>query len=31
MDRRRPKGIRSLPLVLIVDDHDDTRELYISE
>jgi two-component system cell cycle response regulator DivK len=29
MDRRRPRGIPSRPLVLIVDDHDDTRELYI--
>jgi two-component system, cell cycle response regulator DivK len=29
MDRRRLRGIPSRPLVLIVDDHDDTRELYI--
>ena len=29
MDRRHPRGIPSRPLVLIVDDHDDTRELYI--
>ena len=29
MDRRHSRGIPSRPLVLIVDDHDDTRELYI--
>ena len=30
MDRRRPRNIPSRPLVLVVDDHDDTRELYVS-
>jgi CheY-like chemotaxis protein len=30
MNRRRPRGIPSRPLVLIVDDHDDTRELYVT-
>jgi two-component system, cell cycle response regulator DivK len=30
MDRRHPRGIPSRPLVLIVDDHDDTRELYVT-
>jgi len=29
MNRRRPRKVPSRPLVLIVDDHDDTRELYI--
>ena len=29
MDRRHPRGIPARPLVLVVDDHDDTRELYI--
>jgi len=29
MNRRRPRNIPSRPLVLIVEDHDDTRELYI--
>ena len=29
MDRRRPRHIPSRPLVLVVDDHDDTRELYV--
>jgi two-component system, cell cycle response regulator DivK len=29
MNRRRPRNIPSRPLVLIVDDHDDTRELYV--
>jgi two-component system phosphate regulon response regulator PhoB len=29
MNRLHPRGIPSRPLVLIVDDHDDTRELYI--
>ena len=29
MDRRRPRNIPSRPLVLVVDDHDDTRELYV--
>jgi two-component system cell cycle response regulator DivK len=28
MDRRRPRNIPSRPLVLVVDDHDDTREMY---
>ena len=28
MDRRRPRNIPCRPLVLIVGDHDDTRELY---
>ena len=28
MNRLHPRGIPSRPLVLIVDDHDDTRELY---
>ena len=27
MDRRRPRHIPSRPLVLVVEDHDDTREL----
>lgn len=30
MDRRKPRGIPSRPLVLIVDDHDDTRDLYVT-
>jgi CheY-like chemotaxis protein len=30
MNRRHPRGIPSRPLVLIVDDHDDTRELYVT-
>lgn len=29
MDRRRPRNRTTRPLVLIVDDHDDTRELYV--
>jgi CheY-like chemotaxis protein len=29
MDRRRPRQIPSRPLVLVVDDHDDTRDLYV--
>ena len=29
MGSRNPKGIPSRPLVLIVDEHDDTRDLYI--
>jgi CheY-like chemotaxis protein len=29
MDRRRPRNIPRRPLVLVVDDHDDTRELYV--
>lgn len=29
MDRRRPRNMPSRPLVLIVDDDDDTRELYV--
>ena len=29
MGRRRPRNIPSPPLVLVVDDHDDTRELYV--
>lgn len=29
MERRRPRSIPSRPLVLIVDDHADTRELYV--
>jgi len=29
MNRRHPRKIPSRPLVLIVDDHDDTRELYV--
>ena len=29
MDRRRPGKRPTRPLVLIVDDHDDTRELYV--
>jgi len=28
MNRRRLRGVPSRPLVLVVDDHDDTRELY---
>jgi CheY-like chemotaxis protein len=28
MDRRRPRNTPSRPLLLVVDDHDDTRELY---
>jgi CheY-like chemotaxis protein len=28
MDRRRPRNRPSRPLVLVVDDHDDTRDLY---
>jgi two-component system cell cycle response regulator DivK len=30
MDRRHARGIPSRPLVLIVEDHDDTRELYVA-
>jgi CheY-like chemotaxis protein len=30
MNRRHPRNISSRPLVLIVDDHDDTRELYVT-
>jgi CheY-like chemotaxis protein len=30
MNRRRPRSIPFRPLVLIVDDHDDTRELYVT-
>ena len=29
MDRRRPRNIPARPLVLVVDDDDDTRELYL--
>ena len=29
MDRRRPRNRPARPLVLLVDDHDDTRELYV--
>lgn len=29
MDRRRQRNLPSRPLVLVVDDHDDTRELYV--
>jgi CheY-like chemotaxis protein len=29
MDRRRPRNRPSRPLVLVVDDHDDTRDLYV--
>jgi CheY-like chemotaxis protein len=29
MERRRPRKPPSRPLVLVVDDHDDTRELYV--
>jgi CheY-like chemotaxis protein len=29
MERRRPRNAASRPLVLVVDDHDDTRELYV--
>jgi CheY-like chemotaxis protein len=29
MDRRRPRNSPTQPLVLVVDDHDDTRELYV--
>ena len=29
MDSRRPRNIPSRPLVLVADDHDDTRELYV--
>jgi len=29
MDRRQPRGTSSQPLVLIVEDHDDTLELYM--
>ena len=29
MDRRRPRNRPSRPLVLVVDDHDDTREMYL--
>jgi CheY-like chemotaxis protein len=29
MDRRRPRNRPTRPLVLVVDDHDDTRDLYI--
>jgi CheY-like chemotaxis protein len=30
MDRRRPRITPCRPLVLVVDDHDDTRELYVA-
>jgi hypothetical protein len=29
MDRRRPRNPPTRPLVLVVDDHGDTRELYV--
>ena len=29
MDRHRPRNRPSRPLVLVVDDHDDTRDLYV--
>ena len=29
MDRRRPRNIPARPLVLVVDDHHDTREMYV--
>jgi CheY-like chemotaxis protein len=29
MDRRRPRNPPTRPLVLVVDDHDDTRDLYV--
>jgi CheY-like chemotaxis protein len=29
MNRRRPRHPPTRPLVLVVDDHDDTRELYV--
>ena len=29
MDRRRPRNRPPRPLVLVVDDHDDTREMYV--
>lgn len=29
MNRRRPRNVPLRPLVLVVDDHDDTRELYV--
>jgi CheY-like chemotaxis protein len=29
MDRRRPRNRPARPLVLVVDDHDDTREMYV--
>jgi two-component system phosphate regulon response regulator PhoB len=29
MDRRHPRNVPARPLVLIVDDHDDTRDLYL--
>jgi CheY-like chemotaxis protein len=29
MDRRHPRNAPARPLVLIVDDHDDTRDLYV--
>jgi two-component system phosphate regulon response regulator PhoB len=29
MDRRRPRNRPTRPLVLVVDDHDDTREMYV--
>ena len=29
MDRRRPRNPPTRPLVLVVDDYDDTRELYV--
>ena len=29
MDRRLPRNRPSRPLVLVVDDHDDTREMYV--
>jgi two-component system cell cycle response regulator DivK len=30
MNHRHARGVSSRPLVLIVDDHDDTRELYVT-
>jgi CheY-like chemotaxis protein len=30
MDRRRPRNIPSRPLVLVVAEHDDTRELHLA-
>ena len=29
MDRRRPRNRPARPLVLVVDDHEDTRDLYV--
>lgn len=29
MDRRRPRNVPSRPLVLVADDHADTRDLYV--